>query len=74
MTMPLDLEHHLITKMNRDGFLNVFRQPEFMGFDVFGDPINPGDDVVFDGDDVILQDNLEKYLAKYYDFKFQTME
>lgn len=74
MTMRLDLEHPSITEMNRKGFLGLISQPEHIGFDVYDQEILPGDSVVFDGDQPILYDNIERYLTDYYGFEFKTME
>lgn len=69
-----DLEHPSITQVNRSGYANAVQQSECCGIDVFGDEVLSGDSVVFDGDEMILMDNLERYLAENYDFKFQTIE
>jgi archaeosine-15-forming tRNA-guanine transglycosylase len=74
MTMLHDLEHPSIVQVNRTGYANVVQQPEYAGKDVFGHEVLSGDSVVFDGDEMILLDNLERYLAENYDFKFQTIE
>jgi hypothetical protein len=69
-----DLEHPSITTVNRTGYINVSMQPEHCGTDAYGTEVLNGDDVVLDGDVMILKDNLERYLAENYDFKFQTIE
>jgi hypothetical protein len=69
-----DLEHPAIYSVNRTGYVNISNQPECCGFDVFGDEVLSGDSVVFDGDEMILIENLERYLSENYDFKFQTIE
>jgi hypothetical protein len=69
-----DLEHPLISEINRKGYINVLNQPECGGIDVYGDEMLSGDSVVYDGDVLILADNLERYLSENYDFKFQTVE
>jgi hypothetical protein len=74
MIMLHDLEHPSITEVNRTGYANLVSQPEHAGTDVFGDEVLAGDDVVFDGNEMILKDNLERYLSEYYDFKFQTID
>jgi hypothetical protein len=45
---------------------------EIYGTDYLGSEIVEGDDIVLDGDKVILQINLEEYLEEVYGFKFQT--
>jgi hypothetical protein len=72
--MLRDLEHPVISEVNRKGYINVLNQPECCGIDVFGDEVLSGDSIVFDGDEIILMDNLERYLSENYDFKFQTIE
>jgi hypothetical protein len=74
MTMLHDLEHPTISEVNRTGYVNVVQQLEYAGKDIFGCEVLSGDSVVFDGDEMILLDNLEHYLAENYDFKFQTIE
>jgi hypothetical protein len=47
-------------------------RPETYGIDAMGDEIVEGDSIVIDGDETILQSNLEEYLEEMYGFKFQT--
>ncbi|MBO0959528.1 hypothetical protein J1P26_07250 [Neobacillus sp. MM2021_6] len=77
------MEHPIISEINRTGYPrelsgveNVVTQPECNGIDVFGDEILEGDSVVFDQDngEVILTENLERYLLEYCNFKFTTAE
>jgi len=50
----------------------MISQPEHSGIDYFGDEILSGDDFVeYDGE-LILKDNLEKYLEEVLEFKFKT--
>ncbi len=66
------LEHPDITRCNRTGYPNVISQPEFAGFDHFGDEIYPGDNVVEIDGDVILEDNLTRYLKECMEARFYT--
>lgn len=69
--MAVDLEHPVITKIRRYGY----PEPEKpMPKDYFGDPIFPGDPIVkFDGE-IILEENLIRYLKEEWDFEFTIAE
>ncbi|CAM3734574.1 YqaI family protein [Mesobacillus zeae] len=67
-------DHPTIEQIERTGYPNIVAQPEHNGTDYFGDEILVGDDIAEDGGELILQDNLEKYLADVYGFKFKTAE
>jgi hypothetical protein len=69
-----DLEHPDISRVNQTGYTNMSSQPEHAGIDYFGDEILAGDDIVIDGDEIILQSNLEEYLEENYHFQFKTAE
>ncbi|MBM7585810.1 hypothetical protein JOC86_002352 [Bacillus pakistanensis] len=66
------LELPAITLVNRTGYETMTIQPEHCGIDYFGDEILAGDDVIEDDGELILKDNLERYLAEKYEFKFKT--
>ncbi|RAS75710.1 YqaI family protein [Priestia endophytica] len=70
------MEHPTITQLNRKGYLNMMAQPEHAGIDYFGTELFPGDDIVEDPatGDVVLKEDLEKYLEVVYDFKFSQAE
>lgn len=68
------LEHPSITKANLTGYPNAVAQIECCGIDALGDEILVGDDVVVDGEELILQSNLEEYLTEVYGFQFKTAE
>jgi hypothetical protein len=54
------------------GLENVLVQPECAGIDYYGFEILEGDDIVeFDGE-VILKDNLERFLSEELGFKFRV--
>jgi hypothetical protein len=69
-----NLEHPSITQANKMGYANMVAQPEHAGSDYFDEEILVGDDVVIDGEELILQSNLEKYLTEVYGFQFKTAE
>lgn len=73
MGMTKLLEHPVVSELNRKGYIGPSDSMIF-GIDVFGDEIFLGDDVVIDGSEMILRDNLERYLSKYYGFEFKTAE
>lgn len=65
------LEHPDITRVERTGYPNIVDQPEHIGIDYFGEEVLVGDDYVeYDGD-LILLDNLERYLSEM-GFEFKT--
>ncbi|MET3088712.1 YqaI family protein [Priestia megaterium] len=72
----MHLEHPEITQVNRTGYLNMVAQSEHAGVDYFGTEILIGDEIVMDDNtgEVILKEDLEKYLAEEYGFKFTTAE
>ena len=67
----MTLEHPDITRTERTGYPNMIDQSEHAGIDYFGDEILEGEDVVeFEGE-VILKENLEKFLEEI-GFEFKT--
>ncbi|WP_318999798.1 YqaI family protein [Mesobacillus sp. S13] len=71
----IKIEHPAITRTLRTGYPEkVVDQPECEGTDYFGDEILTGDDVVVDGEETILQNNLEEYLSDVYGMKFLTIK
>ncbi|AJH77682.1 YqaI family protein [Heyndrickxia coagulans] len=65
------IEHPDITRVRRFGYLQN-NEPELFGYDYFGDEIFYGDDVVEMDGEIVLQDNLQKFLVELYDAKFYT--
>jgi len=64
-------DHPTIEQVQRTGFPNMVAQPEHAGIDYFGDEILDGDDIVeYDGE-IILKDNLERYLTEVMEFEFK---
>jgi hypothetical protein len=74
MIMLHDLEHPIVSEVNRKGYLGLASQPEYAGLDYFGSELLPDDDVAIDGDVIILKDNLERYLYDVYGITFKTIE
>ncbi|MFP7735481.1 YqaI family protein [Priestia aryabhattai] len=70
------VEHPEITQVNRTGYVNMVAQSEHAGVDYFGTEILSGDEVVTDDNtgEVVLKEDLEKYLEEEYGFKFTTAE
>ncbi|MCM3404939.1 hypothetical protein M3655_22640 [Cytobacillus oceanisediminis] len=65
-------DHPMIEQIQRTGFPNMAAQLEHSGIDYFGDEILEGDDIVeYDGE-IVLRDNLERYLSEVMEFKFKT--
>ncbi|WLR54864.1 hypothetical protein LC048_21105 [Mesobacillus subterraneus] len=65
-------DHPVIEQMERMGYPNAVVQPEHSGTDYFGDEILEGDDIVIDGEEMVLKDNLEDYLSDVYGLEFTT--
>jgi hypothetical protein len=62
----------MINQIERSGYPNMVEQPEHVGIDYFGDETLDGDDIVeYDGE-IILRDNLERYLTEVMGFEFKT--
>jgi len=72
----MHLEHPEITQVNRTGYVNMMAQSEHAGVDYFGTEILIGDEIVTDDNtgEVVLKEDLEKYLEAEYGFKFTTAE
>ncbi|WP_433956955.1 YqaI family protein [Cytobacillus horneckiae] len=66
------MDHPLVTQIVRTGYPNMIDQPEHAGIDFFGDEILDGDEVVeYDGE-LVLVDNLNRYLSEEMGFEFKT--
>lgn len=66
------MDHPTVNQIQRTGFPNMAVQQEHAGIDYFGDEILDGDDIVeYDGE-IILRDNLERYLTEVMEFEFKT--
>lgn len=65
-------DHPVIEQVERTGYPNLVSQPEHNGTDYFGDEILEGDDIIMDGEEMILKDNLEAYLSDVYGLEFTT--
>jgi len=71
-----DVEHPVITQIERTGYPNLVAQPEHAGIDVFGNEILVGDSIVVDptNGETILEEHLEDYLIEWLGFEFKTAE
>lgn len=68
----MDLEHPDCARALKTGYANVVEQPEHFGTDIFGDEILEGDEICeYDGE-IILKENLERYLKNELGFDFKT--
>ncbi|AXI29479.1 hypothetical protein CIB87_10825 [Priestia megaterium] len=72
----MHVEHPEITQVNRTGYVNMLAQSEHAGVDYFGSEILIGDEIVTDDNtgEVVLKEDLEKYLEEEYFSKFTTAE
>lgn len=71
----MNIEHPIITEINRYGYpKDMVRQEEHFGIDFYGSEILLEDDYVEDKNsgELILRENLERYLAEELDFEFKT--
>lgn len=70
----MDLQHPMITKIEKTGYPNLMEQPEHCGSDFFGDEILEGDTIVeYDGE-LILKENLERFLSEELGFRFKVAD
>jgi len=64
----MSIEHPIITKMERDGYLE---EEEPISSDYFGNPLYSGDEVVQDEDgELVLKEYLQEFLEEKHGFKF----
>jgi hypothetical protein len=70
----IKMEHPMITQINRIGYPNMVAQHEHAGIDYFGNEVLQGDEIIEDNDEVILKENLERYLQEVYGFQFKLAE
>jgi hypothetical protein len=69
------LEHPTVTEINRFGYpKEMLEQPEHFGTDFFGDEVLVGDDYVEIDGEIILMDNLDRFLSEQLGFEFKTAE
>ncbi|QOS90242.1 YqaI family protein [Peribacillus sp. JNUCC41] len=71
-----DLEHPIVTEINKTGYANLVAQPEHFGTDYFGNEVLKGDSVVLDpsNGEMVLEDSLEDYLIEVKGFQFKTAD
>ncbi|AOH53327.1 hypothetical protein ABE28_003105 [Peribacillus muralis] len=71
-----DLEHPIVTEVNKTGYANLVAQPEHFGTDYFGNEVLIGDSVVLDpsNGEMVLEDSLEDYLIEVKGFQFKTAD
>lgn len=65
-------DHPVIEEIERTGYPNMVDQPEHAGIDYFGTEILSGDSFVEIDGELILKDNLERFLAEEYQAVFST--
>ena len=68
--LPVNLEHPVITKIRRYGYPESERA---VPKDYFGDPIFPGDSIVRCDDEIILEENLRRYLTEVWGAEFTVV-
>lgn len=55
----------MVSQINKTGFPeNLREQPEHFGIDIFGDEVLVGDGIVEYNGELILKDNLERFLSE----------
>ena len=65
-------DHPTIEQIERHGYPNNMReQPEHSGVDVFGDEVLEGDEIVMYDGEMVLKENLERFLSEM-GFEFKT--
>lgn len=72
--MP-QLEHPAITRTLQTGYPEPIEQAEHIGsVDYFGSEIIEGDSVIEDDGEIILEENLQRYLKEVLGFEFKIAE
>ncbi|WP_044139524.1 YqaI family protein [Bacillus pumilus] len=68
----MNIEHPMITQINATGYPKGVGVVDFVGTDYFGDEIFSSDEYVIDENvgEMILVDNLERYLKEQLDFTY----
>lgn len=68
--------HWKFLEDNLNGIENMVEQPEHAGIDFYGFEIIEGDEIVTDNinGEVILKENLERYLQEHCNFDFKQAE
>lgn len=68
----MNVEHPMITQINATGYPKGIAVVDVVGTDYFGDEIFSNDEYVIDRNagEMILVDNLERYLKEQLDFTF----
>lgn len=67
------IEHPAITSINILGYPSkLLKQSEHSGIDFFGDEILEGDEICEYDEEIILKENLERFLKKELGFEFKT--
>ncbi|KWW17943.1 hypothetical protein AS888_20750 [Peribacillus simplex] len=71
-----DIEHPIVTAVNKTGYANLVAQPEHFGTDYFGNEVLKGDSVVLgpSNGEMVLEDSLEDYLIEVKGFQFKTAD
>jgi hypothetical protein len=70
-----DLEHPLITQVNRTGYANAVAQPEHFGTDVMDHEILTGDTyIVLPDGELLLESNSEDYQIEVLGWVFKTAD
>jgi len=63
----MSIEHPIITKMERDGYL----EEDITTTDYFGNEVAPGDEIVADDEgDFVIKEKLKDFLIDKYGFRF----
>lgn len=72
--MP-DLEHPLITQVNRTGYVNLVAQAEHAGTDINGNEVLVGDSIVLlPNGEMVPENDLEDYLIEHLGWVFKTAD
>ncbi|WP_141433708.1 YqaI family protein [Bacillus sp. 03113] len=65
------LEHPDIVRVEKTGYANLVEQPEHFGTDYFGDEVLLGDEYIEHDGEIILKENLDRYLTEVMEFEFK---
>ncbi len=70
-----DIEHPMITQIEKTGYPNMVAQPEHCGTDIMDSEILVGDTYIeLPNGESLLESNLEDYLIEFLGFQFKTAD
>ena len=69
----MDIQHPMITQIEKNGYPNMVDQEEHFGIDIMGDEVLVGDDYIeFPDGEILLESNIDDYLIEMLGCEFKT--